>query len=93
MSHAYTSKNECPLQKAVYQIIPEHSFIGALYVNSNIPEKCDRMMLSKKKIAKSPEDSTDIYKRNMMNRYILRRRMHYFNNSVMYYSINDISCK
>ena len=73
MPHAYTSKNECSLQKALYQIIPEHSlFIGALYVNSKIQEKCDGMMLNKKKIAKSPEDSTDIYKRNMMNRYMIR---------------------
>ena len=43
-----------------------------LYFNSNIPEKRVRMILSKKEIAELPEDSTDIYKRNMMNRYMIR---------------------
>ena len=42
-----------------------------LYFNSNIPEKRVRMILSKE-IAELPEDSTYIYKRNMMNRYIIR---------------------
>ena len=74
--HAYASKRECSLQEAVYQIIPElwlrKFFQGVLYVNSNIPEKRVRMMLSKKEIAELPEDNTDIYKRNMMNRYMIR---------------------
>ena len=47
-------------------------FPGVLYVNSNIPEKRVRMMLSKKEIAELPEDNTDIYKRKMMNRYMIR---------------------
>ena len=47
-------------------------FPGLLYVNSNIPEKLVRMMLSKKEIAELPEYSTDIYTRNMMNRYMIR---------------------
>ena len=42
-----------------------------LYFNSNIPEKRVGMILSKE-IAELPEDSTYIYKRNMMNRYIIR---------------------
>ena len=43
-----------------------------LYVNSNIPEKRVRMMLSKKEIFELPEDSTNIYKRNMVSRYFIR---------------------
>ena len=43
-----------------------------LYVNSNIPEKRVRMMLSKKEIFELPEDSTNIYKRNMVSRYLIR---------------------
>ena len=43
-----------------------------LYVNSNIPEKRVRMMLSKKEISELPEDSTNIYKRNMVSRYLIR---------------------
>ena len=47
-------------------------FPGVLYANSNIPEKSVRMMLSKKEISELPIDSTDIYKRNMVNRYMIR---------------------
>ena len=76
VAHAYASKCECFLQEAVYQIMPElwlrKVFPGVLYLNSNIPEKRVRMMLSKKEIAELPEDNTDIYKRNMMNRYMIR---------------------
>ena len=76
MAHAYASKCECFLQDAVYQVMPElwlrKVFPGVLYLNSNIPEKRVRMMLSKKEISELPEDNTDIYKRNMMNRYMIR---------------------
>ena len=76
MAHADASKKECSLQEAVYQIMPvlclKEVFPGLLYVNSNIPEKLVRMMLSKKEIAELPEYSTDIYTRNMMNRYMIR---------------------
>ena len=76
VTHAYASKRECSPQEAAYQIMPvlwlRKVFPGVLYVNSNIPEKRVRMMLSKKEIAELPEDSTDIYNRNMMNRYMIR---------------------
>ena len=75
-AHAYASKHECSLQEAVNQIMPElwlrKVFPGVLYANSNIPEKRVKMMLSKMEIVESPEDSTDIYKRNIMNRYTIR---------------------
>ena len=65
----------------IYQVMPELWFtkvyedLGVLYnlyVNSNIPEKRVRMMLSKKEIFELPEDSTNIYKRNMVSRYFIR---------------------
>ena len=37
-----------------------------------ILEKRVRMMLSKKAIIELPEDSTDIYTRNMVSRYLIR---------------------
>ena len=66
----------------IYQVMPElwltkvYEDLGVLYnlyVNSNIPEKRVRMMLSKKEIFELPEDSTNIYKRNMVSRYLIRR--------------------
>ena len=65
----------------IYQVMPElwltkvYEDLGVLYnlyVNSNIPEKRVRMMLSKKEISELPEDSTNIYKRNMVSRYFIR---------------------
>ena len=65
----------------IYQVMPElwlrkvYEGLGVLYnlyVNSNIPEKRVRMMLSKKEISELPEDSTNIYKRNMVSRYFIR---------------------
>ena len=65
----------------IYQVMPElwlrkvYEGLGVLYnlyVNSNIPEKRVRMMLSKKEIFELPEDSTNIYKRNMVSRYLIR---------------------
>ena len=47
-------------------------FPGVLYANSNILEKRVRMMLSKKEISELPKDSTNIYKRNIVNRYMIR---------------------
>ena len=76
VAHAYVSKCECSLQEAVYQVMPElwlrKVFPGVLYANSNIPEKRVRMMLSKKEILELPEDSTDIHKRNVVSRYLIR---------------------
>ena len=75
VAHAYSPKRECSLQEALHQVTPEiwlrMVFPGVLYANSNIPEKRVRMMLSKKEISRLPKDSTDIFKRNMVNRYIM----------------------
>ena len=46
-------------------------FQGVLYANINIPEKHVRMMLSKKELFELPKYSTDIDKRNMVNRYMI----------------------
>ena len=43
-----------------------------LFGNSNIPEKRVTMMSSKIEILELPEDSTNIYKRNMVSRCLIR---------------------
>ena len=53
-------------------------FPGVLYPNNTIPEKRVRMMLSKKEIFELPEDSTDIYKRNMVSMYLIRQQNEMF---------------
>ena len=64
VAHAYASNRERSLKEAAYQVMPEYwlrrVLQGALLANCNIPEKCIRMMLSKKELSELPEDSTDI---------------------------------
>ena len=76
MANPYLSKRECALQEAAYHIKPElrlrKVFPAVVNVNSNLPEKRVTMLLTKNELTKLSEDSTDIYKRNMVNRYIIR---------------------
>ena len=77
VAHAYVSKRECSLQEMVYQVMPKlwfkKVFPGVLYANSSISKKRVRMMLSKKEIFElPPQDSTGIYKINMVSRYLTR---------------------
>ena len=64
------------MQESVYHIIPglwlRKIFPGVIYANSNLLEKRMKMILSEKEIAKLLDDSTDLYKRNLINRYINR---------------------
>ena len=54
-------------------------FFAVVNVNSNVPEKRVKMILSKRKLSLLPEDSTEIYKRNMVSRYIIRPSEGVFN--------------
>ena len=51
VAHAYSSKRECSVQEPVHYVMPElwlrKIFSGAIYVNSNLPEK--RVKLIKRK--------------------------------------------
>ena len=42
------------------------------FTQCNLPEKCMKLILSQKEIAELSDDSTDLYKRNMVDRYIDR---------------------
>ena len=71
--HVSATKQECSVQKAVYHVMPElllrNAFPGVIYANSNIPEKRMKMMLTEIEILELPDDSTEVYKRNMLDRY------------------------
>ena len=68
-----------------------------LFTNSNIKEKEKkgiRMTLSKKELSELYEDSTDVYKRNKVDRYLIRTKDGMFENLfVTHCSLNGISCK
>ena len=75
-ARAYATIRECSIQEAVYLLMPElwlrKTFPGVIFANTNLPENQFRMCSSKKEIDELPEDSIDVYKRNMIDRYISR---------------------
>ncbi|XP_066926174.1 uncharacterized protein [Clytia hemisphaerica] len=73
VAHAYVSKREVSVQEAVYLTMPElwlrKLYPGVTFANTNVPEKRFRMCLSEDEISQLPEDSTAIFKKNMLDRY------------------------
>ena len=76
IARTYATKKECSVQEAVYLVMPElwlrKTFPKVLFLNSNIPEKRYRIIRNKEEIDELPENSTDIFQRNMQDRYIDR---------------------
>ena len=70
------TKESVLFKRAVYIIMPElwlrKTFPGVLFANNNLPENRFRICRSKEEIDELPEDSVDIFKRNMVERYIER---------------------
>ena len=92
ISKAYVTKREVSVQEAVYLVMPElwlrKVFPGVLFANSNIPAKRYRVCLSEEEINKLPGDSTEIFKRNMLERYLARPNCNYANGR--YHSVNEL---
>ena len=76
ISKAYSTKRECSVQEAVYHVMPElwlrKTFSGGIFANSNLPEHQYRVCRSEAELLEMPDDSTDVFKRNMLDRYIDR---------------------
>ena len=76
VDQAHASKWECSVQEAVYHCLPElwlrWVFPGVIYTNTNIPEKHCEILRSQQKISELPDESEDIFKKNMVDRYMDR---------------------
>ena len=76
IARAYITKIGCYVQEAVYHIIPElwlrKMCPGVLFANSNLPENRYKMFRTHEELSELPEASTDIFKCNMLDRYIDR---------------------
>ena len=70
----YATKRKCSVLEAVYLVTHElwlrKTFPKVLLINNNIPGKRYRIFQNKEEIDELPEDSTDIFQRNMLYRYI-----------------------
>ena len=73
IAKAYTTKRECSVQEAVYLIMPElwlrETFPKAMFLNSNLPECWYRIFPKKEELDELPDDSTDTFQKNMLDRY------------------------
>ena len=73
---AFLSHRQCSLQEAVFQVMPElwlrKTYPAVTFANSNFPEKRFRICKSEKEFLELSEDSTDVFKRNNLDRYIDR---------------------
>ena len=93
IARAYATKRECSVQEAVYLLMPElwlrKTFPGVIFANSNLPENRFRICRKKEEIDELPEDSIDIFQRNMIDRYIDRPNSSFLNGK---YRILDYLC-
>ena len=73
---AYANKRECSVQEAVFHILPElhlrKIFPGVCFANTSIPEERTRILKTENELMTLPPDSTDVFKRNNIDRYISR---------------------
>ncbi len=73
---AFLSKREVSAQECVYRCMPElwlrKIFPGTVFVNTNLPEKRVCVTKTKNELDELDDDSTDIYKSNIIERYSLR---------------------
>ena len=64
------------MQEAVYHCLLElwlgKVFPGAIFANTNIPENCSKILHSQQEISELTDESEDIFKKNMLDRYIKR---------------------
>ena len=79
VASAYVNKRECSIQECVYHILAgqwlRKTFLGVIFAHSNLPEKRYHFCWDEKDISELPEDSTDIFKRNMIDSYIDRPKV------------------
>ena len=91
IAHTHVSNRECSVQEAIYQCLPEpwlrKIFLGLIYTNTNLPEKRLKILRSQEEISQLPDESEDIFKINILDRY-MNRPDHIFCNG-HYAVLND----
>ena len=67
---AYTSNRECSVQEAVPELHLRRVFPGVQFVNTNLPEESSKTLQTEEQSSSLPENSTDLFKRNNIDRYL-----------------------
>ena len=93
VAQIYVNKRECSIEECVYQVLSgqwlRKTFPGVIFVNSNIPEKIYRICREEKGKSQLPQDSRDIFKKNMIDRYTDRPNLSFCGGK---YSVLDSFC-
>ena len=93
IAKAFSTKRECSVQEAVYLLMPElwlrKTFPVVIFANSNLPEKRYKMFRNKADIDELPEDSVDVFKQNMIDRYMDRPNRFFMRGK---YAVLDTLC-
>ena len=76
IAKAYNTNRECSVQEAVYLTMPDlwlrKCFPAIQFINTNMPADRYRIFKSEEEIEELEDDSTDVFKRNMLDRYVER---------------------
>ena len=76
VAKAYLSNREYSVQEAVYPILPElklrRVFPAVYFFNTNLPEGKVQVLLPEKELSKLPDNSSNIFKRSNIDRYVER---------------------
>ena len=90
---AYMTKRECSVVEAVYHVLSQlwlsKKYPTVSFINTNMPEKRFRVFRSEEELNELPEDSTDVFMRNTMDRYVDRPNATFQNGK---YSVVDAMC-
>ena len=72
VAYTYPNKRKCSIQECVYCILSgewlRKIFPGVEFASSNLPEKRYRIFISEEQISELPQESINIFKRNMIDR-------------------------
>ena len=83
IAKAYPAMRECSLQEVAYLIMPklwlQKTFPKVMFLNSNLPECRYRIFRKKEEFDELPDDSTDVFQRDMSDRSTDRPGSHFQN--------------
>ena len=76
IAYSFISSHQLSVKEAVYNVLPElwHRKCSSeiSFINTNLPNNRIRMIKSKEELVLLPENSTDIFKKSIIDRYMDR---------------------
>ena len=76
IAYSFISSRQLSVQEAVYNVLPElwlrKCSPGISFINTNLPNNRIRMIKSKEELELLPDNSTDIFKKSIIDRYMDR---------------------